>query len=133
MKHFFYYRFSPSPSVRTVLRYISAMDMKPLFHSVMRNKRKSPVRYYSCSDDVSRILPIQPDVSCFAHEKESDCLFPLLCIQGSQGPGKNMGNGCPYFPSLPGQALCADNPAVLFLNLLLCNKDTIAPFSERAL
>ena len=133
MKHFFYYRFSPSPSVRTVLRYISAMDMKPLFHSVMRNKRKSPVRYYSCSDDVFRILPIQPDVSCFAHEKESDCLSPLLCIQGSQGPGKNMGNGCPYFPSLPGQALCADNPAVLFLNLLLCNEDTIAPFSGRAL
>ena len=79
MKHFFYYRFSPSPSVRTVLRYISAMDMKPLFHSVMRNKRKSPVRYYSCSDDVFRILPIQPDVSCFAYEKESDCLFPLSC------------------------------------------------------
>ena len=66
-------------------------------------------------------------------KKNRIVFFPLLCIQGSQGPGKNMGNGCPYFPSLLGQALYADNPAVLFLNLLLCNKDTIAPFSERAL
>ena len=91
MKHFFYYRFSPSPSVRTVLRYISAMDMKPLFHSVMRNKRKSPVRYYSCSDDVFRILPIQPDVSCFAYEKESDCLSLLPVHSRLPRPGKEYG------------------------------------------
>ena len=91
MKHFFYYRFSPSPSVRTVLRYISAMDMKPLFHSVMRNKWKSPVRYYSCSDDVFRILPIQPDVSCFAHEKESDCLSLLPVHSRLPWPRKEYG------------------------------------------
>lgn len=91
MKHFFYYRFSPSPSVRTVLRYISAMDMKPLFHSVMRNKRKSPVRYYSCSDDVFRILLIQPDVSCFAYEKESDCLSPFPVHSRLPRPGKEYG------------------------------------------
>lgn len=133
MKHFFYYRFSPSPSVRTVLRYISAMDMKPLFHSVMRNKRKL----------LYGIIPVPMTFFAFCrfslmfpalHMKKNRIVFPsFLCIQGCHGPGKNMGNGCPYFPSLPGQALYADNPAVLFLNLLLCNKDTIAPFSERAL
>ena len=68
------------------------------------------------------------------HMKKNQIVFPLSCaFKAAKAWERIWETVVRTFPSLPGQALYADNPAVLFLNLLLCNEDTSVPFSGKAL